>query len=95
MCPCACFSCREGSYLRESRALHVFYRLEIASQLFCGLGCDRLLFVLGELLDGGGIVAQVDLRAHQQEGGLGAVVSYFRHPLQEEGRGVPKRQAGK
>lgn len=75
-----------GSYLCESRALHVFYRLQVPSQLLCGLGRDRLLFVLGQLLHRGGVVAQVDLSANQQEGGLGAVVSYFRHPLEEEGQ---------
>lgn len=77
-----------GAYLRQGGALHVFDGLQVAGQLLGRLRGDGLLLVLGQLLDGGGVVPQVDLCPHQQERGLWTVVSDFGYPLgrKEEGR---------
>ena len=67
--------------LGEGRTLDVLDGLELARQLLALVDGDDALLVLGQLLDGGGVVAQVDLRADQQEGRLLAVVRDLGHPL--------------
>lgn len=73
-----------GSHLRQGRALDVLHCLQVPGQLLGRLRGDGLLFVLGQLLHRGGVIAQVDLSAHQQERGLGTVVSDLRNPLEAE-----------
>ena len=69
-------------YLSEGRALDVFDCAKFLGQLFSHFQGQRLLLVLGQLLDGGRIVSQIDLGADQQERGLLAVVCDLRYPLQ-------------
>ena len=42
------------------------------------------LSVASKLLNGGGVVPQIDLGSNQEEGSLGAVVTYLRYPLTEK-----------
>ena len=74
--------------LREGGALHVLDCSEFPGQLLCGLDCDGLLLHLGELLNGGCVITQINLCAHQEEGGLGTVVGDFRNPLQGQQKNV-------
>ena len=50
-----------SSDLGESRALDVFDGAEFFGQLFAHLKGEWLLLVLGQLLDCGGVVAEIDL----------------------------------
>ena len=50
-----------SSDLGESRALDVFDGAEFFGQLFAHLEGEWLLLVLGQLLDCGGVVAEIDL----------------------------------
>lgn len=57
--------CRLGlTDLCESRALHIFDGLQVSSQLVGRLWGDGLLLVLGQLLDGGRVVPQVNLSSN-------------------------------
>ena len=71
-------------YLCEGGALHVFNSLQVSGQLLSRLRGDGLLLVLGQLLYGRGVVPQINLGPHQQEGSLWTVVSYLRYPLQTQ-----------
>ena len=50
------------TYLSECRALDVFDCAQFLGQLLAHFQGQRLLFVLRQLLDGGGVVAQVNLK---------------------------------
>ena len=57
---------KSGANLGEGRALDVLDSSEFLGKFFSHLEGERLLLVLGQLLDRGGVVAQVDLE--RQEG---------------------------
>ena len=67
--------------LSECRAFHILHGLQFASQLLSHLIGDWLLTVLGKLLHGCRVVAQVNLGTNEQERRTLAVVSYLRNPL--------------
>lgn len=87
MCACVyvCLRvCLGKTHLREGGALHVFDCFEVSGQLLGRLRGDGLLLVLGQLLDSGGVVPQINLRSHQQERGLWTVVGDLWDPLESE-----------
>jgi hypothetical protein len=76
------------TYLRKGGALDILDGLELFGELLADVERHGFLLVLGQLLDHGRIVAQVDLRSHQQEGRLVAVMRYFRNPLKKKKHSV-------
>lgn len=68
-------------YLCERRTLHIFHSLEVSCELLSCLRSDGLLLVLGQLLDGGRVIPQINLSPDQQEGGLWTVVGNLWNPL--------------
>ena len=68
--------------LCKSGALNIFDSFEISGKFLACFHAHRLLLVLGEFLDGGGVVAQINLGSDEQERRLRAVMRDFRHPLQ-------------
>lgn len=74
-------TCLKSCYLCECWALHVFHSLEVSCQLLSCLRSDGLLLVLGQLLNGGRVIPQVNLSPNQQEWGLWTVVGDLWNPL--------------
>ena len=60
--------------LCEGRALQVFDGAELARQALALVGCNGLLAILGELLDRGRVVSQIDLGADNQARHAGAMM---------------------
>ena len=69
------------SLLCQRTALDEHDGLQLLGKALALLLAHRLLLVLGQLLQGLGVVPQVHLGAHQEEGRLGAVALDLRHPL--------------
>ena len=69
------------SLLSESGTFHVLDGPELPGQPVPHVEAQRPLLVLGQLLHGGGVVSQIDLGSHQQEGSLLAMVGDLRHPF--------------
>ena len=69
------------AHLCERGALDVLDGFQLAREALAGVLRERLLAAARELLARGRVVAQVRLRAHQQERRLRAVVFDLGHPL--------------
>ena len=69
------------SLLSESGTFHVLDGPELPGQPVPHVEAQRPLLVLGQLLHGGGVVSQIDLGSHQQEGSVLAMVGDLGHPF--------------
>ena len=69
------------SLLSESGTFHVLDGPELPGQPVPHVEAQRPLLVLGQLLHGGGVVSQIYLCSHQQEGSLLAMVGDLWDPF--------------
>ena len=67
--------------LRKRRALNVLDCSELPSELLPVLRCDWTLPILSQLIYHSGIFPQINLRANDHAGNIGAVVAEFGEPL--------------
>ena len=65
----------------EGGALHVLDGPHLPGQTVAHVQAERLLVVLGQLLHGGGVVSEIYLGSHQEEGSLLAMVGDLWYPF--------------